>query len=210
MRLRWPEARIIHELQLEQGGVRIDLAAVTTDSIAVAEIKSEKDVLKRLRRQIAVAHRVAEEVWVVVAAKHRQDVRDARQWRAGMTEEERADYWALSSARFYFETGAEGEIETDVRRRADEGRRCLDPRLIWEMMWAEEQALALRRFWGTPAMKPMTRGAMRAVAVENMTGREIRRACCAALRARSFPRADAPRRDDGTANDEEVRRERLL
>lgn len=70
MRLRWPEARIIHELQLEEGGVRIDLAAVGPDFIAVAEIKSEKDTLKRLHRQLYVASQVADECWLAIHPKH--------------------------------------------------------------------------------------------------------------------------------------------
>jgi hypothetical protein len=75
MRRRWPSARIVHELQLEQGGVRIDLAAVTTDHLAVAEVKSERDVLKRTKRQITCALERADEVWFVFAEKHAEAVR---------------------------------------------------------------------------------------------------------------------------------------
>lgn len=74
MRRRWPSARIVHELQLEQGGIRIDLAAVSEDFLALAEIKSERDVLKRLPAQISRAMAVADEVWIVIAAKHEKGI----------------------------------------------------------------------------------------------------------------------------------------
>jgi hypothetical protein len=69
-RRRWPDARIVHELVLNQGGVRIDLAAITEDALIVAEIKSERDTLTRLAGQVKASLRVAQCVWVVVADKH--------------------------------------------------------------------------------------------------------------------------------------------
>lgn len=62
LRQRVPDARIIHELVLEQGGSRIDLAAVTSDMIVAVEIKSERDVLDRLNSQLEAAMKVADHV----------------------------------------------------------------------------------------------------------------------------------------------------
>jgi hypothetical protein len=79
-RRRWPDARIVHELVLNQGGVRIDLAAITEDALIVAEIKSERDVLKRLAGQVKASLRVAQGVWVVVADKHAGEVKRLSTW----------------------------------------------------------------------------------------------------------------------------------
>lgn len=49
LRRQFPTARIIHELVLSSGVSRLDLAAVTRDQIIVAEIKSERDTLSRLK-----------------------------------------------------------------------------------------------------------------------------------------------------------------
>src|SRR3546814_12937862 len=64
LRLLFPEARLIHELVLKQGGVRIDLAAVTTARLICIEIKSERDVMTRLPDQCA-AMRLVCDTWSV-------------------------------------------------------------------------------------------------------------------------------------------------
>ena len=52
LRKRYPSARIIHELPLRYSTNRIDLAAVTEDEIVTVEIKSSRDVVDRLERQL--------------------------------------------------------------------------------------------------------------------------------------------------------------
>ena len=67
MRAAFPEARIIHELMVLQGGCRIDLAAVEPDRLILVEVKSERDVLTRLERQREQATAVADLFRVIVA-----------------------------------------------------------------------------------------------------------------------------------------------
>lgn len=70
MRQRWPGGRIVHELQCGQMERRLDLACITPDRLVLAEIKSERDTLKRAVAQITKAAAVADEVWLCVAARH--------------------------------------------------------------------------------------------------------------------------------------------
>ncbi len=54
MRFReiWPNARIIHEMNVEHGSSRADVVAVQPDRLWICEIKSEKDKLDRLVDQL--------------------------------------------------------------------------------------------------------------------------------------------------------------
>lgn len=172
MRLARPKARIVHELQLQQGGVRIDLAAIDEDFLLVAEIKSERDTLARLRRQVERSLRCADEVWAVVALKHAENAGTA------------------FGARLFVE-----QTDGTLFDKAWRWRRPSwpDPRARVEMLWAGELRDALSRHFGDaplPGLSRLTRDAMKRLLVEHMTGREIRRAVCAALRARRFPRCD--------------------
>lgn len=66
-RARYPSARVMHELPV--GGCRIDLAFVTTTHLFGVEIKSSKDTLDRLDKQIEHFTRCLPEVWVAIAEK---------------------------------------------------------------------------------------------------------------------------------------------
>jgi len=52
LRRQYPGARIIHELPLRYSSNRIDLAAVTETEIVAVEIKSSRDVIYRLEKQL--------------------------------------------------------------------------------------------------------------------------------------------------------------
>jgi hypothetical protein len=180
LRQLFPDARIIHELVLQQGGVRIDLAAIRPGYIAAIEIKSERDVLTRLPDQAKAAMRVTDLFGVCVASKYRDKI---------------GTYF--TSAAVTLPYGAELLVETedgfDTRLSAfapQLGQRLrVEPRLCnpadrLEMLWASE----LRAISGTK----FPRQSAKRLICETMTGRKIREAVCAALRARPFPRADAP------------------
>jgi hypothetical protein len=183
LRQHFPGARIIHELVLQQGKERIDLAAVTADMIAVVEIKSERDVLTRLPEQVKKAERVADVVIVCIAAAHAAKVEAMKQWG-------HEDYWA---AWHNVELLTEQEDGFHARWGMFSGRwmgghptpKMRHPAHRLDMLWAAElQAIAQRpRENRTNCIRHIC---------ETMTGREIRQAVCAALRARPFPRADAP------------------
>ena len=73
-RERWPDARIFHELAVDRGTSRCDVAFVTPGHIASIEIKSAYDVTARLLQQVSLFRLATPEVWVVTASKHRRDV----------------------------------------------------------------------------------------------------------------------------------------
>jgi len=82
-RVRWPGCRVMHELQV--GGCRIDLAFVTETNIAGVEIKSSRDTLKRLDRQIEHYTAGLPEVWLAFAPKWLPHIRDHNRlpWSVG-------------------------------------------------------------------------------------------------------------------------------
>lgn len=182
LRQLWPDARIIHELVLIQGGERIDLAAVRPDMLIVIEIKSERDVLTRLPKQAEAAMRVADLFGVCIAEKHAGKV---------------ARSYETPDDRYRLPYDAELLIETDDGFHAPyspfdlgwlgnrrEPRLC-NPADRLEMLWAEELKLVSRA-------PKLSRQPAKRLVCETMTGRQIREAVCATLRARHFPRADPP------------------
>lgn len=162
----WPSARVVHELMLRQGGCRIDLAAITETRLIVVEIKSERDVLKRLKEQARQAQQVADGFTVVLAEKH---------WRKAWEENHVS---ILDAAK-------EDEISLHLERatRTVHAAMTNAPARL-NMLWASE----LRRVAGYdgPRLPCITK------ASDELSGAEVRRRVCAALRARKFPRADAP------------------
>jgi hypothetical protein len=165
LRKAFPDARIVHELVLRQGGVRIDLAAVTPDRLVCVEVKSERDVLDRLPAQIAAMKLVCDAWRVATADKHLDKCRDIADWHRVIGETS---------------LDAPGYGMRELPRDAMHGL-CNAPARL-DMLWANE----LRYIAGAkgPRMSSMIR------ASDSMTGAQIRRAVCAAIRARSFPRAD--------------------
>ena len=206
--------RIIHELVVEQGGCRLDVAAVSEDELVVVEIKSEKDVLKRLAEQVRVSRKVAQKVWVAAAAKHLpaiQAMTESTLWyevfgpmpmahnyrrlagpehvRPVLRSEPNPAYFGdLNYCRILTEDDA-GGLKLAPGIGYGERPARPQPGEMLKMLWAEELRGFTRRFG---AGASTTRDQSMLLAIEHATGREIRRAVCAALRARSFPRADPP------------------
>ena len=209
-----PSYRIIHELVVEQGGCRLDVAAVSEDELVVVEIKSEKDVLKRLADQVRVARKVAQKTWVVVADKHLPAVKamtestityevygpiqfahnyrrlaGPEQVRPVLRSENNPTYFGeLNYCRILTEDDAGGLTLAPGIGYGERPPRP-QPGEMLKMLWADELRGFARRF-GAGATTPREQTML--LAIEHASGREIRRAVCAALRARSFPRADPP------------------
>lgn len=183
LRRLFPDARIIHELVLQQGGCRIDLAAVGRSFIAAIEIKSERDVLARLPEQVAAAMAVTDLFGVCIAAKHADKV--AASWHR----RDDAKVRLPINANLLVETedGFETEctpFDTGWLGAQRHHPRLCNPAARLEMLWADELRLISR--------SRLPRQPAKHLICETMTGREIREAVCAALRARGFPRADPP------------------
>lgn len=212
LRTEFPGARIVHELKMAEGLVRLDMAAVRPNAITIVEIKSERDVLKRLKSQIEAALKITGDVRVYAAEKHvaalqhmsenyakdengrnrliRTD-RPGGGWHGQYIEN--PDYVrSLGDVLVMIEAG-DGFRRFSDMHSSWWPRRCLehmaDPRRLLELLWAEElRAACASAMIGAPARA--SRGVTMRLALEHMTGGQIRAAVCAELRKRPFARAD--------------------
>jgi hypothetical protein len=167
LREHFPSARIIHEFDL--GGVRLDLAAVTENRLALVEIKSELDTLSRLDRQLKFATAYGGPVLVCHAPRWVEPIRTIQR-----------------SGGLY---GVEWLTETDegfsglYPMRLNENHDRYNSRLLLSLLLKSE-LLALARPFGGKTKHTVPD--LHSLAHENLTGRTIRRGVMAALRARRF------------------------
>jgi hypothetical protein len=208
LRTAWPEARIVHELVLEQGGCRIDLAAITPDRLIAVEIKSERDTLSRLAAQVRAASKVAGTIWLCVAEKHVSAIErmaDARlpfaEAKTPVVRQGKEVGWRFAENPAYlpeirhctlFVEDHDGALRLkDGHRFWRDRERVLSPSDQLAMLWAEELRSVCA---GLDLGKRSTRRRCISLACEMLTGRQIRRAVCGELLTRPFPRADEIRR----------------
>jgi hypothetical protein len=162
LRELFPDARIVHEFDL--GGVRLDLAAITPDRLALVEIKSENDTLSRLARQVEFAHRLGGPVFVCFAPKWREAIREAGLWNTQRLEET--------------DTGFDGLMPYWLAHPDRYDSRGLMGLLLKPELFALAKPFGAKSRMDVPSLHHLVH--------ENMTGREIRRSTFAALRARRF------------------------
>jgi len=74
-RARWPEARVCHELVMNRGSTRLDIAFVAPAYLAVVELKSGADTMERAIHQVGLARLSAHEVWLICDRRYGQDMR---------------------------------------------------------------------------------------------------------------------------------------
>lgn len=73
-RRRWPEARICHELTMDRGTVRLDIAFIMPNRLIVAELKSGYDTMSRGLHQIGMASLGSDEVWLICDPRFTEDM----------------------------------------------------------------------------------------------------------------------------------------
>ncbi|MCM2293060.1 hypothetical protein NAC44_12075 [Allorhizobium sp. BGMRC 0089] len=197
-----PDARIVHELNCSgQGTNRIDVAAITRDVIVGVEIKSEKDVLKRLTDQLTAFRKCCHIVVVAAHSKHFKEYRG--DWRADVPSEYHLDHPEFYGRRFSYgkdvwkyprpDKGSRG-MDTwhfDLVRHTTSWKFPLRSSDLLQMLWAEELRIESGRH-RLPCGSRENRGTMIQNMSMLMTGQEVSRAVCRQLRARSFAEADAP------------------
>lgn len=186
LRALYPGSRIIHELKLNDGATRIDLAAVLPTRLAVGEIKSERDVLDRLGRQLEDSLRITANVHVYVSGKHVETLKE-QPGDVLCQDNLRSMLWRTS---VWAETADGFSV---VHRAYDHQRAELghmpDTRQLLSLLWADELKTMLDRHslsYGRRATMQFTKK----VALEHMTGAQIRAGVCQALMGRPFARAD--------------------
>jgi len=213
LRRTLPQARIIHELMLRQGvGPRLDVAAVTPDRIVLVEIKSERDVLKRLQAQVEASLLVTNDVRVVVAEKHRAAVvamerpymldpatghtmmtpPDGKGCQRSIPNPGYIDGLRHCSVQVETPAGLErAGPYTGLLHGPTDPVPMVSSADLWELLWHGEAATVLNAY-GLAAGARTNRHKMKLAACENLTGGQVRRGVCAMLRARAFARADPP------------------
>lgn len=172
LRSLMPNARIIHELNVDVGQCRVDLAAVTASRIVMVEIKSRKDKLDRLKEQVrrfmpachALAVCYASERWNWSA------INAAGGFGFDHWPDDKASGWT---------------IDQWHRNRPPSTNALLE--LLWQ---AELESEAFRA--GVATRKRIPRDGLKRALWENLTGLQIVEAVCRQLRARTFAEADSP------------------
>lgn len=193
MRKRYPTARIIHELPLRYSSNRIDLAAVTESEIYSVEIKSSKDVADRLEKQVRNFIPVSARIIVALAPKWNTKLEAEVSEKA--TKYGKVTSWMprYTECQETIKRLSDGSIETwtvDAGAGTIEvtggGYRESVPWSFWmlDMLHVQELVTVAGRHRCWSGKRPVHRDLV--VACNDlMTGREIRTAVCAALRARA-------------------------
>jgi len=191
-----PDARIIHELVV--GNCRADLAAVQPERITLVEIKSAKDTLARLDRQVA-EFSVASHRLIVVAAERWFDRKPYDNGRPRFVPSEALKH---SGAIWLYPEPEPNTIEAwyGWRFQSWEGTRA-EPHAarLLGLLWKCELLAECDRHRIVAGRRTNMATLIRDMAW-HMTGAEIARAVCRQLRCRHFPEADAP--DQFTAEEE--------
>ena len=195
LRVRWPSARIIHELPLRYSRNRLDLAAVTHDEIVGVEIKSSRDVSDRLEAQlrafapvctrliVALAPQWNEEPKVELTPLVRRGKVVGQRWAERRTEAQRIiaaiDMAEMETWTVCAETG---RVETTMGGYSHFRQQAIWPAKLLDMLHvAELAAIAVEhRIGGND-----THERLRQICTEHLSTRKARRAACRALRARA-------------------------
>lgn len=216
LRAEFPGARIIHELKLEYGNSRLDIVAVTRTEIVVVEVKSEKDTLERLGAQMMAAHAFGTQSWLVMN-EVMFDVLNACRWIEpdGSVRVARNDWvqkeldlcgkllkravhiksdagTAIHSSR-HFKEFADAPLLSEkgtIRDKRGKWTYYGGPGDLLKALWVAEMKEICQmhgikcKLASIPDMRPAI--------LRALTGDQINRAVCRALRRRPFACADAP------------------
>lgn len=165
-----PDARIVHELNVDVGACRVDLVAVAPDRLAFVEIKSRKDKLDRLREQVRRFAPVCHGLAVLYSSERwsYEAVSAATDYRCDHWPEDRPEWWTFRPRFAPPHTGA-----------------------MLNLLWREELFDEARRAGFQPHAR-VSRSPLMRTLWEGLTGREVVAAVCRQLRARNFAKADAP------------------
>lgn len=186
-----PGARVIHELNV--GGCRADLAVVEPSRLILVEIKSSRDTLGRLARQVkhftAAAHAtivIADAKWwtTMPGGDGKTYLNPVAALRDGASYHPARDLWHYPRVKQEY-----GAYEWRLPKPS---LRQPHAQMLLEILWKEELLHAAR----DAGVSTKTRWPMADIIdamVWNMTGEQIARAACAALRRRHFAEADPPR-----------------
>jgi hypothetical protein len=227
LRKNYPNARIVHELVLSSGNIRIDLAAITENKIVVVEIKSERDTLKRLGAQVEFATYVANEIIVFINEKHTNALKAAIDFSrygeslSSLRQEFKEFIATHHDKNNKFTSAQENAISTYSRilierentdtfevfnkfgKYNPSWHSTFQHKRILGMLWASELTDICRKIGSRYPFKIGSKNLRICDAteyiLEHATGREIRQFVCQALLKRQFAYADEPVKEMGAA-----------
>jgi len=184
-------ARIIHELTV--GGCRADLAAVTTNTIILVELRSERDTLDRLPMQAKHFSRAAHHT-ILVAHRKWFDTAPYADGSPRLASPD-GEAWERFDVVWAYPQPTPGEFGNDIHRWRMPTERYpeMQPHAyhLLSLLWREELLAECRRHRITTGARDNVE-AIKTKMAWAMTGREIAEAVCRQIRARPFPDADAP------------------
>lgn len=195
LRVIRPAARIIHEIKATDLGNRIDVLAVSDAEIIAVEIKSKKDTLKRLPKQIEAMKGCAHHV---IAALHEKFLRPTKTWQGNHHFEKDGEFFTHVPPDEA--VGSEPWIYPEIERggKFDHLARWSEPKLApqqalpenaLDILWRGE-LLALCHHLGLSLPRRPTMDVMKTALRWNCSGGEITKGICIALRARDCIEAD--------------------
>ena len=196
LRRRYPTGRIVHELPLRYSSRRIDMATITESEIVSVEIKSSRDTMTRLKAQIEGFVPISAKVIVALAPKWNTDLPIA--WDEAHTRGSQQFTEAQQIIRTFGGAHTEtwtvchetGQITPTHGGYSRQGEMPWASRML-DVLWVQElQRVAADHAVGVRATSP--HDTLVRACHDAMTGRQVARAVCRALRARAFPWADAP------------------
>lgn len=189
LRMMLPGCRIIHEINVESFGNRIDVLAVGDTRLIAVEIKSEKDKLDRLKDQVAAMRLVTHEVFVAIHERFLAPLGNEGQY--GVTpphDAHPAVTWV------YPRSPRNGHVECGehwaLRDRWKKPMRGLPPGAIG-MLWLKELQGVCRDL-GERSVSKLTMAECVDRIRWAMTGDQITKMICATLCARQCVEADEP------------------
>ena len=204
LRTARPDARIIHEINVSTYGPnRIDLLAVSPEEIIAVEVKSAKDKLDRLEKQVAAMRGCAHHV---IAAVHEKFLVEDRtnEWCAHYSRDgvfyrgtlpasvprHRCTPWVFPERRRAMRDNLGGGYD-DLASWVVPATRfnAALPSAAIDLLWRDELAVLCGSL-GIASGRRSTMADMTASLRWHCTGRELTRGICAALRRRECVEAD--------------------
>lgn len=185
-----PNARIMHEINAEQGGNRIDVLAVDQREIIAVEIKSKKDKLDRLSNQVAAMAGCAHHV---VAALHEKFFieTETNPWRSEYERDGAHFYLAppigMITGRHH--TWRFPEHPKNLWREFPPVIQKTLPGPAINILWRSELLEMCGRFSVCCGKRPVRKTMINAL-LWQLSGRDLTLGICAALRARKCIEAD--------------------
>jgi hypothetical protein len=172
-----PQGRVVHELPLSSfsGKGRADLGIIFPDAVVLVEIKSERDKLDRLATQFDEMSKRSH-AFQIVAHEKWFDEEGGLKDQTWMKWSHKEHLWRYPSPKWTFERY----------------RLPLRPSnwLLLDLLWADELRACYPRAGIAASQRGMNMHQMTYDLHEKLTGRQITRVVCAALRARAFSEAD--------------------